>query len=118
MALYYGRPHHNQLHVEMYFTYIHQYESDPFNPKTIAAWDKVISVISQELQSTWQTTVGGTIKARNSRKAWTLKLLLNGKTPHSVLQLEPNLKTDDFNHFTKPFSLQELNMLHQYSQER
>ena len=37
------------------------------------------------------------------------QLLLNGKTPHSVKQLKPNLKTDDFNlHFTKPFSLQEL----------
>ena len=72
--------------------------------------------------------------ARNSRRAWTLigklnndntkstqqhcnitankiahQLLLNGKTPHSVKHLKPNLKTDDFNpHFPKPFSLQEL----------
>ena len=72
--------------------------------------------------------------AKNSRNAWNLigklnndntkstqqhcnitankiarQLLLNSKTPHSVKQLKPNLKTNDFNpHFTKPFSLQEL----------
>ena len=73
--------------------------------------------------------------ARSNRKAWNLigkltkdskkstqqhcnitankiehQLLLKGKTPHSVKQLKPNLKTDDFNpHFTKPFSFQESN---------
>ena len=68
----------------MYFTYKHQYESDPFNPKTIAAWDKVISAISQELQSTWQITVEGMNKARNSRKAWTLIEKLNNDNTKST----------------------------------
>ena len=37
------------------------------------------------------------------------QLLLNSKTPHSIKQLKPNLKTNDFNpQFTKPFSFQEL----------
>ena len=118
----------------MYSTYKHLYESDPFSLKTIAAEEEVIIAISQQRQSTWQTTVEGMDIAKNSRKAWNLigklnndnikstqqhcnitankiahLLLLNGKTPHSVKQLKPNLKTDDFNpHFTKPFALQEL----------
>ena len=118
----------------MYFTYKYLSEIDPFSPKTFAAGEEVINAISQQRQSIWQTTVKGMNMARNSPRAWNLigklnndntkstqqhcnitaskiahQLLLNGKTPHSVKQLKPNLKTNDFNpHFTKPFSLQEL----------
>ena len=88
----------------------------------------------QQRQSNWQTNVEGMDMARNSREAWNLigklnsdntkptqqhcnstankiahQLLLNGKAPHSVKHLKPNLKTDDFiPYFTQPFSLQEL----------
>ena len=118
----------------MYSTYKHLCESDPFSPKTIAAGEDVINATSQQRQSTWQTTAEGMDMARNSRRAWNLigklnndntkstqqhcnitankiahQMLLNGKTSHSVKQLKPNLKTDDFNpHFSKPFSPQKL----------
>ena len=92
-----------------------------------------VNTILQQRQSTWQTSVEGMDIARNSRKTWNLignlnndntkstqqhsnitankiahQLLLNGKTSHSVKQLKPNRKTDDFSlHFTKPFHLHE-----------
>ena len=118
----------------MYSMHKHLYKSDSFRPKTIAAGEEVINAISQLRQSTWQTTVEGMDMARNKGKAWNLigksnndktkstqqhriitahkiahQLLLNRKTPHSIKQLKPNFKTDDFNsHFSKSFSLQEL----------
>ena len=93
-----------------------------------------MNVISEVRQSSWQAAIEDLDMPRNSHKAWKLigklnndytkpteqhsnitanqiahQLLLNGKTPHSTRQLNPNLDTDDCNpNFTKPFCLTKL----------
>ena len=98
---------------DLYSKYKILYEENPLAVETIAAGEVVIEAISESHRSTWQL---------NSRKAWQLvrkltndssklslqycnitanqivhQLLLNGKVPHSIQQLEPRIHQKGFN---------------------
>ncbi len=118
----------------LYELYQQKFQSDPFDPETTEAGDKLSEDIAEAQRKKWQTMIESTDFTHSSKKAWKTiskltkdytqpqqqcqvtanqvahQLLLNGKgnTSHKPRRVKMPDQTDAESSFTDPFTMEEL----------